>query len=123
MSESQLEQLTSAEEFFMLVIEEDRRILGFAVIRKEDAVARLITIDIDPEYRRVGLGTDLMVSVENEARRRGCEAMVLEARATNAPAIALYAKMGYKPLRVVPGYYFYPEQGSTDALEMGKRLL
>lgn len=107
----------------MLVLEDDGDIVGFAIAEASEAKARLITVDVDPGRRGMGYGAELLVALENEARKRGSESMRLEVRVNNAAARKLYEKAGYSETRVIKGYYFYPDQGSVDAVEMEKRLV
>jgi len=107
----------------MLVLEDHGYIVGFAIAEASDAKARLITVDVDPGRRGKGYGAELLVALENEVRKRGSECLRLEVRVTNAAARKLYEKAGYRETRVIRGYYFYPDEGSVDAVEMEKRLV
>ena len=65
-----------------------------------------------------GLGGALLVACEEEARRRGCAAMRLEAREDNDRALRLYERSGYVFFARVVHYY---EDGAA-ALRLEKRL-
>ena len=54
-------------------------------------------------HRRQGHGRELMRLAEEEARRLGYDAVVLNVFAANAPAIALYEALGYAVARTYPG--------------------
>lgn len=56
-------------------------------------VARLA---VRPGYRRRGLATALMVACGPWAAGRGATACVLQVAVTNAPALALYARLGFR---------------------------
>jgi ribosomal-protein-alanine N-acetyltransferase len=86
------------------------QVIGYALIafRKESKKARLYSIASDPEYRLGsgrGLGRLLLAACETEAVRRGAEALVLEVRADNARAIALYEARGYARFGTLADYY------------------
>jgi ribosomal protein S18 acetylase RimI-like enzyme len=86
------------------------QVIGYALIafRKESKKARLYSIASDPEYRLGsgrGLGRVLLAASETEAARRGAEALVLEVRADNARAIALYEARGYTKFGTLADYY------------------
>src|SRR5947209_17056926 len=86
------------------------QVVGYALIafRKDSKKARLYSIASDPEYRLGsgrGLGRRLLHACEEEAARRGAESLVLEVRADNARAIALYEAQGYVKFGTIPGYY------------------
>ena len=54
-------------------------------------------IAVYPEYRGLGLGTELLMRGEDEAKRAGAERIVLDVEANNQDAIRLYSKIGYTP--------------------------
>lgn len=79
------------------------------------------TIAVDPAVRRQGLATELMRHVIAEAVREGAERATLEVRRSNAAAIALYERLGFRACAVRPGYYTNPIE---DALILWRdRLL
>lgn len=96
------------------------RIAGYVVahpIRRK--YARIITLDILPEARRLGLATSLMNACEERLRSLGCSEVYLETAVNNEPGIRLYRKLGYEILKTIPEYY---SSHSLDAYQMGKRL-
>ncbi len=74
-----------------------------------------------PEYRGQGLGSKLLSSVLDHAKRFGLEKVELNVYTSNLPAIALYKKFVFeeegliKKYRKLDGQYF-------DCLAMGKFL-
>ena len=68
--------------------------VGFALGRAVADEAEVLTLAVNPEARRTGLGRALMQAVAEEARRRGAVELFLEVAAANAPARALYAALG-----------------------------
>ena len=96
------------------------RITGYVLahpVRRK--YARIITLDILPEARRLGLATNLMSACEERLRSLGCTEIYLETAVNNEPGIRLYRKLGYEILRTIPEYY---SSHSLDAYQMGKRL-
>jgi ribosomal-protein-alanine N-acetyltransferase len=91
-------------------------VLAHPVRRK---YARIITLDILPDARRLGLATSLMNACEERLRSLGCAEVYLETAVNNEPGIRLYRKLGYEILRTIPDYY---ASHSLDAYQMGKRL-
>jgi N-acetyltransferase len=82
------------------LLEADGAAVGFANItdRMLDSrqAAYVRQIGVVPEARRRGLGRLLLSSVMHEAQRRGRTAMVLTVDAANAPALALYRRLGWQ---------------------------
>lgn len=94
-------------------------IAGFAVAQPVKKVGRILTLDILPQVRRLGLATRLIHDCEARLRAAGCEQAYLETAVTNQPAISLYGKLGYQILRTLPLYY---STHALDAYLMGKAL-
>ena len=69
--------------------------------------ADLMTIAVDPEYRKQGIATHLIAELEKWAKSKGGDSMMLEVEVTNSGAIALYLKLGYKKLNIRKNYYGY----------------
>ncbi len=72
-----------------------------------------------PDRRREGLGRKLMEHALQVAQGEGATSALLEVRADNAPALALYATMGFQREGVRKSYY--PD--GTDAILMRKLLV
>jgi|TARA_E500000178_G_C16942017_1_gene716900 ribosomal-protein-alanine N-acetyltransferase len=56
---------------------------------------QLMLVLVDPRCRQGGLATALVSELLSQARTRGCQQATLEVAATNAPALALYRKLGF----------------------------
>ncbi len=79
--------------FALLAVDGDAP-AGFAMGRVAADEAEVLTITIHPEARRAGLGLALMRALADEAMRRGAAELFLEVAETNAPARALYRRLG-----------------------------
>jgi [ribosomal protein S18]-alanine N-acetyltransferase len=96
------------------------QIAGFVVAHPVRAkYGRILTLDVLPEARRLGLASQLMEQCEQRLRLLGCVDIYLETAVDNEAALQLYRKLGYEILRVLPGYY---SSHALDAFQMGKRL-
>ena len=74
----------------------------------------LINIAVRPELRRQGIGSAMMEFLLRYAQRKAFE-IYLDVRASNAGAIALYERFGFKPSGVRKGYY---RDNGEDAVVM-----
>ncbi len=105
---------------FTIAENDGNRIAGFAVAHPvQRKYGRILTLDVLPQARRLGLATALMNTCEHRVRSMGCKYMYLETAVDNEPALRLYRKLGYEILRTLPEYY---SSHSLDAFQMGKRL-
>ena len=96
------------------------KIAGFIIAHPlRGKAGRILTLDIIPSARRLGLASLLMNECERRLRSVGCKGLYLETAVNNEPALRLYRKHGYQILRTLPDYY---SSHSLDAFLMGKAL-
>ena len=79
----------------------------------------IITIDVLPAARRLGLGSQLLLAAEERLRTAGCRSVNLETAVDNQAALAFYKRHDYFLVRTVPRYY----ANEVDALMLEKDLL
>ena len=80
--------------------------------------AEVDNIAVAESCRRRGVGKKLLKKLETEAKERGARVILLEVRVSNAPAMTMYLKEGFKGIYVRPRYY--PD--GEDAVVMQKEL-
>jgi ribosomal-protein-alanine acetyltransferase len=104
----------------VLVAESDAGVLGSAVVffRRNTDGARLYSVAVADHARGRGIGDILVDAAEDAARRRGCHRLFLEVRQSNAGAIRLYERRGYRRTRAIPGFY----EDGEDAWQYQKVL-
>ena len=96
-----------------LCVEEDDRIAGYLVCARYADVWHLMNIAVAPEHRRRGIATRMM---EELFERAGEGArFTLEVRTSNAAAIAMYERFGFRPSGHRRRYY---HDNGEDALVM-----
>ena len=76
-------------------------------------------VAVSLDCRRTGLGRRLLEVAEADAQRRGAVCAILEVRINNAPALAMYGRMGYRRIARRRRYYRQPV---CDALVLLKVL-
>jgi ribosomal-protein-alanine N-acetyltransferase len=91
----------------------DRSIAAFCTCWTIFDELHVNTIAVAPARRRRGLGTILMRHVLAEAASEGVRRATLEVRRSNAAALQLYERLGFKITAIRPDYYTKPEE---DAL-------
>lgn len=67
-------------------------------------------IAVDPSARRQGVGTALVKALISEGERRDLGVLMLEVRASNASAIALYKKLGFIEVGRRKNFYSRPRE-------------
>lgn len=72
-------------------------------------------VAVRPEYRRRGIAAALISFLAEQAQAIGLAFMTLEVRESNAPAIALYEKLGFTTVGRRKNYYEKPRE---DAILM-----
>jgi ribosomal-protein-alanine N-acetyltransferase len=92
----------------------DARAAGFAMWRQLGEEAEILTIGVDPARRRRGCAGALIAAVIDAARRVGARRLFLEVDTTNAPAEALYRRVGFVEVGRRRRYY----KSGGDALVM-----
>ena len=108
----------AAGERALLVAEDERGIVGtvqlvLAQPQNQPYRADLAKMLVHRRARRRGLGTALMVAAERVAAECGKTLLVLDT-ATGSDADRLYARLGWQPVGVIPGYSFTPDGGKCD---------
>jgi ribosomal-protein-alanine N-acetyltransferase len=107
--------------YSMWVHEADGIIIGYYAMMAAAGEAHLLNLTIAPEWRRHGLGRDLLEHCQARACDHRAASLFLEVRTSNTAAIALYHSSGFVDLAVRRGYY-PAHEGREDALIMKKEL-
>lgn len=92
--------------------------VGFGLMRYKDDEAHLSLLAVTAGARRQGVATALVRWLERCAETAGIGIVNLEARESNAAALAFYDRLGYRRIARVPGYYL----GREDAVRLARDL-
>lgn len=96
------------------------RLVAYAGLWFDGDVAQVMTIGVDPAAQRRGLGSVLLGALVQRARDLGAEAVLLEVRVDNEPALALYRRHGFELLGRRRRYY-QPEDVDAFTLRLPLR--
>lgn len=102
---------------YVVAVGEDGAIAGYAGYWNTPRGAAILKIATAPQARSAGIGSALLESVLEAARREGLRAARLDVRASNAVAQAFYRKHGFQREGTQPMYY-----GDEDAVIMARKL-
>jgi|SoiMethySBSTD1v2_1073268.scaffolds.fasta_scaffold10075_5 [ribosomal protein S18]-alanine N-acetyltransferase len=89
--------------------------IGFLLVWLVADELHVIHVATDPNSRRQGVGSALLVELLAVAKQRRSRLVLLEVRRSNREAIRLYRAHGFSAYGVRRGYY---AEGSEDAIEM-----
>jgi len=96
-----------------LVAVEDGVVAGYVGSQTVMGEADMMNLAVRPEYRRTGVGTELVKQLIQQLKSRDVYCLTLEVRVSNSQAIALYSKLGFSQVGCRPNYYRNPKE---DAL-------
>jgi ribosomal protein S18 acetylase RimI-like enzyme len=85
----------------VLVAEEQRHLVGSALAGWDGRRGWLYHVAIHPDERRRGLGTQLVRTIEERLRERGCPKINLIVWEDNTRAMAFWVALGYTRARTV----------------------
>ena len=100
-----------------LVAVDDEIVSGYVGSQSVMGESDMMNIAVHPDYRRQGIAEALVLALVDALREKGIHCLTLEVRASNAPAIALYEKLGFMQVGLRKNYYRNPKE---DALILRK---
>ena len=118
-----LSYLQKEQRYCVFLIEHEGHGVGYALYSYLFEEAELLRIGVLPEYRGLGLSSRAMMRHIQVLADKGVHTLMLEVRASNAPAKALYRTLGFTLDGFRKGYY--PASGDLpkeDALLMSLKF-
>lgn len=95
---------------------------GFVLARVTCDEAEILTICVDCQFERNGIGWRLMTAAQQEAYMRGADHMLLEVDMLNEAAFGLYRKLGFVEVGRRKAYYAHQDGTKSTALVMRREL-
>lgn len=122
-----IELWNSAPDRLRLVAEIDGALAGAAIVYGAGSQSRLrhrcsVDITLYQKFCGMGVGTELLGELLAAAKAAGYEQAELDVVSTNAPAIALYERLGFETVGRIPHALKYKDGGYADFLLMVKAL-
>ena len=99
-----------------------RKIAGFAMLRHLGEEAELISIAVDPKWRKRGVGVALLRALIDDLLMSPAKKLFLEVAADNVAALKLYGKFGFQKVSERRGYYPRPDGTPATAIVMARDL-
>ena len=95
--------------------EETGELIGYLIVSRYVDAWHVMNIAVDPNLRRAGVATALLVRLFEVTSGDGRRGYTLEVRVSNTGAINLYERLGFQPRGIRRGYY---TDNREDALIM-----
>ena len=109
-------ELTNSLSLWIVAMDDDK-LVGYVGSQSVMGWADMMNLAVAPDYRKQGVGQALVLELIEQLKAAKVSCLTLEVRASNAPAIALYTKMGFLEVGRRPNYYRNPKE---DALILRK---
>jgi ribosomal-protein-alanine N-acetyltransferase len=106
-----LEMLGEFKRYFFLVAQENEgsSIIGYCIgvlkSSREGTIGHIISVAVQPNKRRQGIGFSLIKELIKELKNAGASTMRLEVKMTNRAAREMYRKIGFNYEYVLRNYY------------------
>ena len=113
------EYLNNPNAFFYVASEDDGRAVGYIGTYIVCDEAYVTNVAVSEQYRRQGIGKQLVLRATENAQRNNASFITLEVRVSNTAAVSLYKSLGFVLDGMRPGFYRDPDE---DALIMTKRF-
>jgi len=102
---------------FWLVAAEGEQVAGYIGSQTVLDETDMMNVAVHPDFRRLGIAEALVNELVENLKKMGSHCLTLEVRASNAPAISLYEKLGFHEIGRRRNYYRNPRE---DALILRK---
>ena len=102
---------------YWLVAVDNDRVLGYVGSQTVLGETDMMNVAVHPDCRKQGIGQTLVNALVDGLKEKESRCLTLEVRASNAPARALYEKLGFAQMGLRKNYYRNPKE---DALILRK---
>lgn len=116
----ELSEYLSNQNTGIFVSKSDGNITGFIALLYSFDTADILDIAVMPEHTRKGIGKNLLFYAFEHCVKKGVAELILEVRASNTAAIALYESTGFERIHIRKNYYSAPLE---DALIYRRKLI
>ena len=118
-TEAMLRLQLSPDSHVFLTAEAEGTVVGYVGLMYVLDEGYISNVAVHPDWRRRGAADALLTALEARAKKLLLSFLTLEVRESNAPAIALYEKHGYRAVGRRKNYY---EKPTEDAILMTLKL-
>jgi len=117
--DSYLEKLSQKYPDDFVVVEVAEKVVGYALGKlKENGMGSIKMLAIDPDYRRQGIGKELVGFLINRLKENCVKEIFLKLRTSNNVANKFYATLGFEMVKTIEKYF----PNGDDAYLMRMRI-
>jgi [ribosomal protein S18]-alanine N-acetyltransferase len=113
------EEELKREQAHYFVVEEENKVAGYMGYWEAPEEAHIITLAINPLFRKRGLGGQIIDQCMKYAFKRGARLATLEVRESNETAQRLYEKCDFRVVAIRKKYY---SDNQEDAVVMIREM-
>ncbi len=110
-----LSEVSEKDKSYFVVAKLEDRIIGYGGFWFIVDEAHLTNLAVHPDFRKQGIGTQIMQYLLNLSKQLGVKRATLEVRVSNVIAQKFYTKFGFIPIALRKKYY---PDGKEDAVIM-----
>ena len=111
-------ELLAQDSIDLLVVYQIDKVVGYCLYQVVFEQAEILRIGTHPDYQRQGIASRIFARLNKALEANQVESLLLEVRADNTAAIALYEQQGLAVIHTRKGYYQIPHRPAIDALIM-----
>ena len=111
-SRDSFEELLRRDDTFFLCAVEDDAVIGYVTMYTVVDEGYILNVAVDDRFRRRGVGTALIRSLDTFGKKNDLAFITLEVRESNAPAIGLYSRFGFIKVGERKDYYRHPTENA-----------
>ena len=104
-SQREMRRLAEQHGAVCLLAEAGAELAGFCIVHRDGKWGYVVTLDVAPRWRRLGLAARLLTEAEMEVRASGATGMGLHVHNRNVAAIRFYEQLGYGRVGVAENFY------------------
>lgn len=112
-SENSIQGTMSGENALFLVAEKYGSVCGYIGAYYVLDEGYITNIAVNPDYRRQGIGRELLCELIERGEALALKFWTLEVRTGNTGAIALYKNMGFESVGIRPRFYSNPTEDAA----------
>lgn len=98
-----------------MVAEHDNRVVGFMIYKLNKTRLHVLNFAVAPEYRRLGVGSQMVAKLIGKLSVKRRNRIVLEIRETNLAGQLFFRRLGFHATAVMRNFY---EETNEDAYRM-----